>query len=116
MLLIVRKEGSLVYGGNNLTEDFEDTFDHVICVERIVDDLDRSFVDVSVTSSSDVAEHFRLSVANKEHRFGDFLDIALIGFCRPSKDTRSEKPSVRLGFDAPRTYRLVRDNAVKRTD
>lgn len=117
MLVIVRNEGSLVYGGTSLDEDLEQTFDHVICVQKVGQDADGEFAEISVKRSDGTQELFRLDHGNKEHTVDGIIVVALIGFIRWKAEERDRrKPAVRLGFDAPRSYRLVRDNAIKRTE
>lgn len=117
MLVIVRNEGSLVYGGMSLTEDLEQTFDHIICVQKVGQGVDGEFAEVSVKRSDGTEELFQLDHGNKEHTVDGIVVVALIGFIRWKADDRERrKPAVRLGFDAPRSYRLVRDNAIKRTE
>lgn len=115
MLVIVRNEGSLVYGGKNLTLDLEQTFDHVIRVERVVDDVNDSFADISVRRSDGSTEFIRFNLFDdKEHEIDGVLTIALIGFIRRRDGDRRSKPAVRIGFAAPRSYKIVRDNAIKK--
>lgn len=113
MLVIVRNEGSLVYGGKNLTLDLEQTFDHVIRVERVVDDVNDSFADISVRRLDGSTELIRFKLGD-DARIDGVLTIALIGFIRWRDGDRRNKPAVRIGFDAPRSYKIVRDNAVKK--
>jgi hypothetical protein len=117
MLVIVRNEGSLVYGGENLTEDLEQTFDHAICVQKIGEGLAGEFAEISVKRSDGSEELFQLDHERKEYTVDGIVVVALVGFVRwKAEDRERRKPAVRLGFDAPRSYRLVRDNAIKRTE
>lgn len=115
MLVIVRNEGSLVYGGTSLDEDLEHTFDHVICVQKVGQDIGGEFAEISVKRSDGSEELFQLDHRNKEHTIDGIVVVALIGFIKWKTDDQ-RLPAVRLGFDAPRSYRLVRDNAIKRTE
>lgn len=118
MLVIVRNEGSLVYGGKNLTADLEQTFDHVLRVERVGQDIDGEFVEISLKRRDGSVELIQLDMReSREHEIDGVLVVALIGFIRWKEEDRGRrKPAVRLGFDAPRSYKLVRDNAIKRTE
>jgi hypothetical protein len=117
MLVIVRNEGSLVYGGENLTEDLEQTFDHAIGVRRIGQSAAGEFAEISVKRSDGSEELFQLDHERKEYTVDGIVVVALVGFIRwKAEDRERRKPAVRLGFDAPRSYRLVRDNAIKRTE
>ena len=117
MLVIVRNEGSLVYGGENLTEDLEHTFDHAIGVRRIGHSAAGEFAEISVKRSDGSEELFQLDHERKEYTVDGIVVVALVGFIKwKAEDRERRKPAVRLGFDAPRSYRLVRDNAIKRTE
>jgi hypothetical protein len=117
MLVIVRNEGSVVYGGRNLTADFEQTFDHALRVDRIVETVGEEFVEISIKHRDGYLETVQLDLEFSEHEIDDVLTVALVGFVRWKEGDRGRrKPTVRLGFDAPRSYKLVRDNAIKRTE
>jgi hypothetical protein len=117
MLVIVRSEGSLVYGGTSLDEDLELTFDHVIGVQKVGQDVNGEFAEISVKRRDGTEKIFRLDHRDKQHSIDGIIVVALIGFIRWKEEERDKRsPSVRLGFDAPRSYRLVRDNAIKRTE
>jgi hypothetical protein len=117
MLVIVRNEGSLVYGGENLTEDLEHTFDHAIGVRRIGHSVAGEFAEISVKRGDGSEVLFQLDHERKEYTVDGIVVVALVGFIKwKAEDRERRKPAVRLGFDAPRSYRLVRDNAIKRTE
>jgi hypothetical protein len=117
MLVIVRNEGSLVYGGENLTEDLEHTFDHAIGVRRIGHSAAGEFAEISVKRGDGSEVLFQLDHERKEYTVDGIVVVALVGFIKwKAEDRERRKPAVRLGFDAPRSYRLVRDNAIKRTE
>lgn len=113
MLVIVRNEGSLVYGGKRLTADLQQTFDHVIRVEQVVSDAVNHFADISVLRSDGSRELHRLNEGDDVSIDG-VLIVALIGFLRRREGDRRGKPAIRLGFDAPKSYKIVRDNAIKK--
>ena len=48
MLVMTRREGATVYGGKSLTADIEQTYDHAIRVERIVDNFGKRVAEISV--------------------------------------------------------------------
>jgi hypothetical protein len=117
MLVIVRNEGSLVYGGENLTENLEQTFDHAIGVRRIGHSAAGEFAEISVKRADGSEVVFQLDHERKEYTVDGIVVVALVGFIKWKAEERERrKPAVRLGFDAPRSYRLVRDNAIKRTE
>lgn len=116
MLLMTRREGGVVYGGFNLTEDIHETFDHAIRVERIIDRLKHRSVDLTLCYENGVTSNIRLTPENNEHRVNDSLRILLVGMYLLPVRGLGLCPTVRLGFDAPRSYRLVRDDAIRRTD
>lgn len=109
MLMIVRKEGSAVYGGTNLTEDFEQTFDHIIRVDEITDYMHAS---MTITRKDGSKQLLRLSL-NDDYVLDNILQIVLVDVLKQS--TEDNLPAARLGFEAPRNYKLVRDNAIKKT-
>ena len=109
MLMIVRKEGSSVYGGTNLTEDFEQTFDHAIRVDEIIDGTN---VSMTITRKDGSSQILRLSL-NDDYVLDNVLQIVFVDVLKHTGE--DDLPAARLGFAAPRNYKLVRDNAIKKT-
>lgn len=109
MLLMVRKEGTAVYGGTSLTEDFEQTFDHMIRVDKIVD---RAHVNMTITRRDGSTQHLRLFL-NDDYVLDNILHIVFVDVLKPSAE--DDVYAARLGFAAPKSYKLVRDNAINRT-
>jgi len=109
MLLMVRKEGTAIYGGTSLTEDFEQTFDHAIRVDEITDGM---HVSMTITRKDGSTQILRLSL-NDDYVLDNVLQIVLVDVLKQSAGESAM--SARLGFAAPRNYKLVRDNAIKKT-
>ncbi len=109
MLLMVRKEGTAVYGGMGLTENFEQTFDHMIRVDHIDHGTDVSMTIVRKDGSTQL---LRLSL-NDDYVLDSILHIVFVDVLKPSAE--GDVPAARLGFSAPANYKLVRDNAINRT-
>ena len=116
MLVMTRREGGSVYGGTSLTENIEDTYDHVIRVERIVDELKNRSAEISVRGADGTYATFELTPIKDDFRISADLRIVLIGMYTASFKGGPLEPVLRLGFDAPMSYRLVRDDAIRRTD
>lgn len=114
MLVLTRKQGATIYGGEHLTEDLAATYDHKITVDRIVDTLSERYALVSIEDHLGTAETHKLDAANDEVFF-DGIQLCLLGIrFIPSAD-EGENLIARLGINAPRSYRVVRDDAVKKT-
>ena len=109
MLLMVRKKWTAVYGGMALTENFEQTFDHMIRVDHIDHGTD---VSMTIMRKDRSTQLLRLSL-NDDYVLDNVLHIVLVDLLRPSKD--DDLWAARLGFSAPSNYKLVRDNAINRT-
>ena len=99
-----------------MTENIEDTYDHVIRVERIVDELKNRSAEISVRGADGTYATFELTPIKDDFRISADLRIVLIGMYTASFKGGPLEPVLRLGFDAPMSYRLVRDDAIRRTD
>lgn len=115
MLVMTRKEGAAVYGGKRLTTDFEQTFDHVLRVERIIDSLERRVVEVSVRDRRGGYAVYELTPKNNEFSIGKDIRIVMLGIHAMPVRGCGITSVVRMGFDAPRSYKIVRDDAIRRT-
>lgn len=115
MLVMTRKEGASVYGGKRLTTDFEQTFDHVVRVEKIVDTLDKRLVEISVRDNRGGYAVYELTPKDNEFSIGDDIRVVMIGIHAMPVRGCGITPVVRMGFDAPRSYKIVRDDAIRRT-
>lgn len=112
MLVLTRNVGSVIYGGQAITDEPEQTFDHMIRVERIVDTLRERFTQLSVTDRSGCT-NYRLDAANDSLQLGQ-LRIVLIAIRHVLGADGQEIALARIGIDAPRDYRVIRDNAKRR--
>lgn len=112
MLVLTRTVGSVIYGGQAITDEPEDTYEHMIRVERIVDTLKERYAQISVTDQVGRTE-YRLD-AKKDNVRLDQLRIVLIGIRHVLGPDGQEIALARIGVDAPRNYRVVRDNAKRR--
>lgn len=99
-----------------MTENIEDTYDHVIRVERIVDEPKNRSAEISVRGAGGAYATFELTPIKDDFRINADLRIVLIGMYTASFRGGRLEPVLRLGFDAPMSYRLVRDDAIRRTD
>jgi hypothetical protein len=115
MLVMTRRKGGSVYGGAELTEDIEDTYDHIIRVENIVYEPKSRSAEISVRSAVGKYESFELTPIKDDFRVNPDLRIVLVGMYTDSFKGGPLEPVLRLGFDAPMSYRLVRDDAIRRT-
>lgn len=116
MLVMTRKEGSSIYGGVDLSADLKQTFDHVITVSRVVDQLSQRFVEIDVTYSDGTEEGFVLDAKTPECKIDGVVRVVLMGVHSVAFNSgKRPVPTARLGFEAPRSYKLVRDDAIKKT-
>jgi hypothetical protein len=104
--------GSVIYGGQAITDQPEETFEHMIRVERIVDNLRDRFAQLSVTDCNGCTQ-YRLDATNDSLQLGQ-LRIVLIAIRHVLGADGQELSLARIGLDAPRNYRVVRDNAKRR--
>lgn len=113
MLVLTRVEGSVIYGGQALTKDVEQTFDHLIRIERIVDNLRSRYVIVSIESADGEETKARLDFEKDEVKV-DGIRVVLIGIHFMPINGGGQTLVARIGVDAPRSYRIVRDDAKNR--
>lgn len=112
MLVLTRTVGSVIYGGQAITDEPEDSYDHMIRVERIVDTIKDRYAEISVTDHRGRTE-YRLDAQQDNVRI-DQIRVVLIGIRHVLDQDGKEISLARIGVDAPRTYRVLRDNAKKR--
>lgn len=115
MLVMTRKEGSSIYGGIDLSADLKQTFDHVITVSRVVDQLSHRYVELDVAYSDGTEEGFVLDAKTPECKIDGVVRVVLMGVHCVANNGKRPIPTARLGFEAPRSYKLVRDDAIKKT-
>ena len=115
MLVMTRREGAAVYGGKHLTADIEQTFDHIIRVERIVDSLSVRKAEVSVRDRDGGYALYELSANDNQFRIGNDIRVVLMGIHSMPTRGAGVAPTLRLGFDAPLSYKIIRDDAIRRT-
>lgn len=112
MLVLTRTVGSVIYGGQAITDEPENSYDHMIRVERIVDTLKERYAQISVTDHSRRTD-YRLDAQRDSVRI-DQIRIVLIGIRHVLGPDGNEIALARIGVDAPRSYRVLRDNAKRR--
>lgn len=115
MLVMTRREGAAVYGGKHLTADIEQTYDHVICVEKIMDTFGKRFAEISVRDRDGGYATYKLTPKDNEFRIGNDLRVVMIGLHSMPVRDGGIAPTLRLGFDAPLSYKIIRDDAIRRT-
>lgn len=115
MLVMTRREGATVYGGKSLTADIEQTYDHAIRVERIVDNFGKRVAEISVRDRDGGYSVYTLTPKDNEFRIGNDLRVVMIGLHSMPVRDGGIAPTLRLGFDAPLSYKLIRDDAIRRT-
>lgn len=115
MLVMTRREGATVFGGNNLTADIEQTYDHAIRVERIIDNFSKRMAEISVRDRDGGFAMYELTPNDNQFRIGDDIRVVMIGIHTMPIRGAGLAPTLRLGFDAPMSYRIIRDDAIRRT-
>lgn len=115
MLVMTRREGAVVYGGKHLTADIEQTFDHAIRVEKIVDSLKGRMAEVSVRDRDGGYAMYTLTPKDNEFRISNDVRVVMIGLHSMPVRDGGVAPTLRLGFDAPLSYKIIRDDAIRRT-
>lgn len=104
-----------MYGGKHLTVDIEQTYDHAICVERIVDNLKVRMAEVSVRDRDGGYTLYTLTPKDNEFTVSNDLRVVMIGMHAMPQREGGIAPTLRLGFDAPLAYKIIRDDAIRRT-
>lgn len=114
MLVLTRVEGAVTYGGRALTQDLDNSFEHMICVDRIVDNINERYVLIAIINAEGDERTYRLDHKKDTLSLGNQVQLTMVSI--GSTTTRNGKsiPIMRLGIDAPRSYRVVRDNAIRK--
>ena len=114
MLVLTRTEGAVTYGGRSLTANLEETFDHLIRIDRIVDTAEQRYADIGITKRDGEERIYRLDQKKNSVSLDSRAKLVLVNVAAViSRDGRLT-PIVRIGFDAPKSYRIVRDDAIKK--
>ena len=128
-LRITRAVNTVVYGGYDLDENNPNaTFDHRIWIRGIRNYKDRQEGIINVKSESGVEEHV-IQAGDDPLELAPDIAIELVGvreriahaepYCevcgRGHSFTDRKTPQAELALIAPRSYRLIRDNARRKT-
>lgn len=114
MLLLTRTEGTIIYGGKQMTADIQQTYDHKIRFDRIVDDFTNRYIEVSVTDRDGLDTIYILNDTSDEVFISKDVRLVFMGIrSLPQRGGRNAF-TVKVGLDAPKTYKILRDNANKR--
>jgi sRNA-binding carbon storage regulator CsrA len=113
MLVLTRVEGSVIYGGQALTNDVDQTYDHMIRVQRIVDNLRSRYAVISIEGSDGSVSEHKLDADNEDVRIGQ-IRVVLIGIHFSFAPGGGQALVARIGIDAPRSYKIIRDDARNR--
>lgn len=114
MLVLTRTEGAVTYGGRALTADLDNSFDHRIRIERIVDDINERYAEVTITNAVGEERLYRLDRKKETVSLDSRVKLTLVSIGALTSRSGRFIPIVRIGIDAPRYYRVVRDDAVKK--
>lgn len=114
MLVLVRKRGTAIYGGFDITEDLDSTYDHLVRVESVVDDLNKRSVTLSVTYADGFSENIILDANNSSIDLGDGIQYHLMGVRAYPAPGGRDQLAARIGVKAPKEYKVVRCDAIKR--
>lgn len=128
-LRITRAVNTVVYGGYELDEKNPSaSYDHRIWIRGVRNQRDRQEGIVNVKTDEGVEEHV-IHIGDPPLYFGESLSIELVGvrdriaqaepYCevcgRGHSFTDRQTPQAELALNAPRNYRLVRDNARRKS-
>ncbi len=129
-LRITRVADSLLYGGFELDgDDLEGTFDHRIWFRRFSDYGRKKSAVLNIETREGITETVLLLMGSEStYELGPGISIELTGinghwaerqpYCdhcgRGDRAGQRRIPQGRFGFEAPRDYQIVRDDARKR--
>lgn len=98
-----------------MTNDVEQTFDHTFHVERVYDTLAERGAVLVIRDRDGDEKRVKLTPHENEFQMTKDIRIVLIGIHAVPNKRGGVESTLRLGFDAPRSYRIVRDDAIKRS-
>jgi hypothetical protein len=113
MLSIVRKADEAFYGGFDITTDPEDTYDHVVTLVRVVDNLRERYAIFEIEDADGEVDRVRLDADNTSVKFGP-AEMHLVGVHVYGISGGRDHLGVRIAIDAPQEYRIVRDDAKRK--
>jgi len=128
-LRITRAVNTVVFGGYDLDEKNPNaSFDHRIWIRGVRNYKDRQEGIINVKSGLGVEEHV-IQIGDDPLFIGEELSIELVGvreriahaepYCevcgRGHSYTDRHQPQAELALNAPRNYRLIRDNARRKS-
>lgn len=128
-LRITRAVNTVVYGGYDLDDKRPNSsFDHRIWIRGVRNHRDRQEGIVNIKTGLGVEEHV-IQVGDDPLYFGEDLSIEMVGvrdriaqaepYCevcgRGHSFTDRQTPQAELALNAPRNYRLIRDNARRKS-
>tara|TARA_B110000046_G_C12974063_1_gene390295 strand:+ start:527 stop:931 length:405 start_codon:yes stop_codon:yes gene_type:complete len=125
-LKLTRHAGTVVYGGWNLDpENLEQSYDHRIWVRMVRwGDIHDALLNVSVKDAR-VEEHI-LTVGGDELSLDEDVSVCLehvknyeikesyCQTCHRGGDKQRVIPQASFAFSAPRAYRIIRDDVIKK--
>lgn len=117
MLVLSRNEGSTIYGGVCLTDDLEETFDHKIEIAELGSRDRKNYAILKITSRKANVEEMqtvRLDAFNDCYNINTDVGLFLIGMRTMKGDNGKVSYQARIGVMAPRHYKVVRDDAIKK--
>lgn len=114
MLILTRNEGTAIFGGTRLTDDLEGTFDHKIEIAELAVKDRKGYAIIKVTESDGHCTTVRLDSYSDCYELNDLVSVFLMAIRTMRPDTGDIFYQARIGIVAPRHYRVVRDDAVKR--
>jgi hypothetical protein len=114
MLSIVRKADEAFYGGFDITTDPENTYDHVVTLVRVVENLRERYVIFDIEDADGEVERVRLDPDNTSVKFGP-VEMHLVGVHVYGFAGGRDQLGVRIAIDAPQEYRIVRDDAKRKS-
>ena len=118
-LKLTRNAGSIVYGGYTLNpDDLERSYDHRLLVRSVKDSSDRNAVVHLSIRNGGVEEHL-LQVDGEGLELENVRNYVVreTPFCRECQtggDQQKVIPQASFAFTAPREYRIIRDDVVKK--
>jgi len=114
MLILHRREGEAVFSGFNLDSDnLEGTFDHHVVVKEVGHQEWAKYVELHITTPNGETQELTLTPGVNSARITPDLELIFLGTREYMVSGGPAEVSARIGYEAPRSYRIVRDNARK---
>ena len=110
MLTLTREEGQTIFLGRKLSlSDLDGSCDFRVDINAIDNRVGRQRVQLTISDRFDIGQHV-LTPAQPDLDFAPDIRLAFLSAHEFLRDGRSH-PAARIGIQAPRDVRIVRDDA-----